>query len=115
MRVDVACGDRESGSNLALNSKAGLLRIRIPKVRLVDENHLKRRKWAAIGNIEAELGHPARAGAGGNASIVSSGGCCAGDRPLREQRLENRSRIQPCIAAGYSRERHDIDRDFAVA
>ncbi len=82
MGVDVTRGERESGSKLALNSKLGLLRIGIPKVRLVDENHLKWGQWAAIGHIEPKLRQPTWARPWPDTRIVSRCRRRAGDRSL---------------------------------
>src|SRR5229473_226725 len=84
MRVNVTRGDRDSWSDFPLNSELGLLRIRIPKVRLVDENHLKLGKWTAIGHVETKLSQPSRARARGNTSVASRCRLRAADGPLGE-------------------------------
>src|SRR6202047_1830884 len=82
MRVDVTGGDRESRNNLALNSKLGLLRIWRSKIRLVDENHLKRTKGTAIGDTQPQPRLPKQGR--GNASAAPRRRCRASDRPLSE-------------------------------
>ena len=84
MRVDVTRSDGESGSDLALNSELGLLRIGIPKVGLVDENHLKRGKRTAISHVETKLSQSTRARAGPNTSVASGWRRSAADRSLGE-------------------------------
>src|SRR6266550_5849815 len=48
VNVNVICGDGQTVSNLAFDSKRSLLRLRVPVIRLAGEQHGSRRKRTSI-------------------------------------------------------------------